>query len=72
MLTALVACVFGWVAKERSQSKFERQLGKELQAQGCKVTFLGPYDSVDLNSQGKPQGWRRDSGTSGFWEKGLP
>ncbi len=56
----LVACFFGWVARKRRQSEFERQVGKKLEGQGVSVSYHGPYDSLELDLQQKPQGWWRD------------
>ncbi|QEG35921.1 hypothetical protein Pr1d_32290 [Bythopirellula goksoeyrii] len=33
VVTTLVACALGWIAKERSQSNFEHQIGKKLEVQ---------------------------------------
>jgi len=47
VFTTLLACLLGWVAKERSQSEFERQVGENLAAKHCRITYLGPCDSLD-------------------------
>ncbi|NOZ41251.1 MAG: hypothetical protein GXP24_13645 [Planctomycetes bacterium] len=60
IFTTLVICFFGWVAKERNQSKFERQLGAKLQEQGNRVRFLGLYHSLELSKRFMPQGEWRD------------
>ncbi|MDZ4780497.1 MAG: hypothetical protein SGJ19_09620 [Planctomycetia bacterium] len=57
----LAAIFFAWVAKERRQSAYERQVADRLQAGGVFLTALGgPYDSLDQMKLGKPQGWWRD------------
>ncbi len=74
----LVACFFGWVAKERRQSEFERQLGEKLEAQGVVVWYHGPYHhrhsvTTEQGPQQKPQGWWRDlaSEVLGEWIEEL-
>ena len=55
----LVACLLSWIVYERSQSKFERQIGEKLQEQGCTVHFGGKYDRA-IKFAGDQQGWWRD------------
>ncbi len=60
ILTTLIACVLGWIACERHQSGFERQIGKKLQEQHFYPKFLGPYDSRIAHNRNEPQGLWRD------------
>jgi hypothetical protein len=69
--TTLAACILGWVAIERRQSTFERQIGNELMQRqsGCSIIFLGPYHSLVLDHKNEPQGWWRDLARKVFGER---
>ncbi len=60
----LLACFLSWLGHERSQSKFERQIGEKLREQGCHVEFHGIYDRRFQNGGARvlknQQGWWRD------------
>lgn len=58
---AILSLPLAWVAKERSQSHHEQQIAEQLREQGSNVVMLyGPFDSMKLILQDKPQGWWRD------------
>jgi hypothetical protein len=51
----LAALLCAWLGKERRQSELEQHIGKQFQSE-----FIGPYDRIELRSQGLRQGWWRD------------
>jgi Leucine-rich repeat (LRR) protein len=58
---ALVAIPLAWIAKERRQSRYEVQLADHLrEGEYNSFTLGGPYDSMVLAAEDKPQGWWRD------------
>jgi Leucine-rich repeat (LRR) protein len=56
VLTAVIALLMGWVAKERRQSQREHEIADELIASGAKVSFAGSFDDPSLLTQ---SWWRR-------------
>ncbi len=61
VLVIIVAIPLAWIAKERRQSRCERQLAEQLQEQGFRTIEFGrPYGSLDLTRHGAPLGWWRD------------
>jgi hypothetical protein len=55
-----VAVLSGWAAKEKRQSDYERRVGHELEKRYCEVSYLGLYDSLELQNKKESQGWWRD------------
>ena len=61
VLFTLIAALTAWLANERRQSQHERQIAEWLRQQGFdRIEFGGPNDSLELRSQGEPQGLWRD------------
>ena len=64
----IMACFLGWMVKEQQQSEIERQVGIKFQWDQqnefgeplTTLVYLGPYDSLELHKNKKPQGWWRD------------
>jgi len=63
IIFVIFAAPLAWIAKERRQSEHENLIAEELQAAGFETIGLhGPYTSLELLFQGKPQGWWRELG----------
>ena len=63
--TLVFGAVMGWVVKERRQSEREGEVAKELLRAGCTVEFAGPYDTIEVHYEEKPQTWWRR------WARGV-
>ena len=60
VLMIVLAIPLGWIAKERRQSAREHETAESIKDAFEVSFYCGPFDSLELREQGKPQGFWPD------------